>query len=480
MSKLFRQMSVYGIGGLLTKFIQFLLLPLYTRVFAPSEYGILEIVYLVGNFLAIIFGLMIRSGYVRYYYTFSKELEKRTLFNSALWFIIISSIFFLFLLEFLINRIELEIFQFSDQGLLIRLIAISTILTTVNQLFYGDLQVREEANRYILINLLGLLVTLSLTIYIVVFLKLSVAGVLMARIIGGIFELIWLALLTVKLPVLSYSFPLLTTMLTYSIPLIPVQLAFFVLELSDRFFLKNYVDLREVGLYALAYRLSSVLLLLAIEPLRAFTPYIFSLVDNPVKCKQTLADFARYYIFAISVIVLVLSMFAPEVISLVASESYQESWRAIYLITLSYAIYGLAVLSSYAIEIVKMNWISAIFWSIAAICNILLNIFLIPYYGMLGAALATAISYLLVLIGYWIATRIFYAVPYQYSKIFYIFVVMTIIYLLSTTIHTNLLLSVILKSGLITLFIIVVLAGGYITKGEINIGKNFVMINRTI
>ena len=423
---------------------------------------------------------MIRSGYIRQYYAFSKASERRALFNSALWFIILSSVFLVFLVEFLVNQAGFEILQFSNQHSLIQLVMVSTLLTTINQLFYGDLQVKEEANRYITVNILILLVTLGLTIYFVVVLKLSIAGILIARIIGGIVEFIWLARLTVKFPLFDCSFPMLFAMLAYSIPLIPVQLAFFVLELSDRFFLKNYVGLREVGLYALAYRLSSVLLLLAVEPLRAFTPYIFSLIDNPVKCKQILADFARYYIFFISIIVLTLSMFAPEVITLVASKNYQDSWQVVYLIALSYAIYGLAVLSSCAIEIVKMNWVSAIFWTIAAVCNIFLNLLLIPTYGMFGAALATAISYLLVLTGYWVATKKFYTVPYQYEKFFYIFILMTVVYLLSTTIHTGIILSLCLKLGLLILFILLVLAGGYITKQEIIAGKSFVMFNRVI
>lgn len=121
MGKLFRQMSIYGVGGLLTKFVQFLLLPIYTRVFDPSEYGILEIVYWVGNLLTIVFGLMIRSGYIRQYYAFSKASERRALFNSALWFIILSSVFLVFLVEFLVNQAGFEILQFSNQHSLIQL-----------------------------------------------------------------------------------------------------------------------------------------------------------------------------------------------------------------------------------------------------------------------------------------------------------------------------------------------------------------------
>ena len=84
MKKLFKNISIYSLGGILNKSIQFLLLPLYTRVLVPADYGKLELVYLVGAILAIVNGLMVQNAYARFYFDKSEVNYKEKLYSSCL------------------------------------------------------------------------------------------------------------------------------------------------------------------------------------------------------------------------------------------------------------------------------------------------------------------------------------------------------------------------------------------------------------
>lgn len=467
MNKLIRHMLTYGVGGVLTKAINIIMVPIYTRILLPADYGSLDLIYIVGNLIAILYGFMISSGYIRIYYSCSSEEEKQRLFGSAFWFTLTNAVIFMFLTYLLSKEIASKAFTFPNGDQYLILVSISSAIFSLSIIFYNLLMVKEKAKSFVMINVISLLITMIITIILVVYLRRGIYGILVAQIIGRGIELAILSLILFQRTFFKISLSQIFEMLKYSIPLIPVQLAAFTLNLSNRFFLQAFTTLTSVGLYALGYKFASILLLFAIEPLRAFTPFIFSQIDNPERSKKTLADFTRYYIFVIFIITLGISMLSKEVIAIVADESYSSSWVVVYILTLSYAIYGTVVLSSYAIEIVKKNWISSAAWILGAIINVGLNILLIPRFGIIGAATATALSYTLVLIGYWIIISVVYPVPYQYLFFVGILTWGTFVYYLSTLVNSGIILSIAAKLGLIVVFIGGVILSGYLTEEEL-------------
>jgi O-antigen/teichoic acid export membrane protein len=173
-------------------------------------------------------------------------------------------------------------------------------------------------------------------------------------------------------------------------------------------------------------------------------------------------------------ITLMIAMFSREAILIMSSKGYYSGWTSVYWLTLAYGFYGLIVLSSIAIEIAKKNWVSSSFWIVGAVINTILNILLIPAYGIMGASLATVISYGIILLGYWIAIRFIYPVPFKYGHFFSILILGTIIYLLSIFVEFDIILSVIVKAGLLLMFMVVAILGGYLTKEEVDIVKNMI------
>ncbi len=473
MKKAIAAMSVYGLGGILARLVQFVLLPLYTRFLFPADYGSLEVVAVIGNILAILYGLLIGSGFVRYYFERDDGGYRQELFGSALWFTFAFSLVFV-TGSFLFTR-ELTggFLSFPDGDLYFRLITLSTFVTVHNQIFYNLLMVREQARLYVVLNLTTLVLSLGCTVLFVAFLGWGVTGILSAQLFAFCVEAVLLVAATGVQGVFAVSRTRIAEMLRYSLPLIPLQVSAFVLEMADRYFIQEYRGLDDVGLYALGYRFAAIVPLLAVQPLKGFTPYIFSLVNSPEKCKQTLADFFRYYFAGILFLAFGIASFSREVIRIVADPSYHESWRVVFVLCISYVFYGGVVLASYAIEIVKKNWLSGIFWVVAAALNLGLNIMLIPRWGVSGAAAATALSYLAILICYFIVISKVYTVPFQYAKFLLLFAGTVFFYSLSTMFPADMLVSVPSKIALSMVFLAVLLMSGYFTSDEVARLKTF-------
>ncbi len=475
MKRLFKHFSIYGFGGILAKSITFLLLPLYTRLLTPGDYGILSLVSIVGAVIGILYGFMISSGFIRNYYDTSDVKQRSILFSSALWFTFCNALIFALIGISFSEKIASLIFKFPDGGLYITLIIISTMLHSCSPVFYGLLMVREQSKKYVTVNIITLITTLCSTIILLVVFKWSVKAVLTGQIIGGAVEIIILTLLMSKNINFLVSWGALTDMLKFSTPLVPLQLAYLVLTLSDRFFIQEYKNVSDVGLYSLGYKLAALIPLFAIQPLKAWGPYIFSLIHEPNKCKSTIADFSRYYLSAILFIALLISIFSREVLMIMAKSDYWSAWKVVYLLCISSVFFGMMNVVSYGFHIVKKTLITSFFFIIGAAVNLLFNYLLIPKYGMIGASVATSLSFLCVLIGYFIFLEKVYPIPFKYLKFIFAFILSGVVYYISTFIQFGIIQSIALKLLVVLLFPTILILSGYFSRNETDKAKNILM-----
>ena len=468
-------MSVYGIGGILTKTINFLLLPVYTRILTPSDYGALELVYLVGNIIAILYGFMISSGYVRHYYDNKRVEYRERLLGTTLWFVLLNSLVFLVVFIVFADQVAAFMFRFPNGGLFIKLVSISTCLIALNQVFYNSLMVTEKAKTYVSINILALLTTLLLTITFVVFLKWNVKGILYAQITGRTLELMLLVFTQFNKKLFVFSFSMVKEMLRFSLPLIPSQLTFFVLTVSDRFFIQHYQGVYDVGLYSLGYRFASIMPLFAITPLKAWGPYIFSFVDDFQQCQSTIARFSRLYMFGVLALCLGISLMGRDVIEIMAKNEFWNAWQVVFLLCLGYVFWGMVTVTSYAFHITKKTWLMSKIEMFVAVCSFLLNFLLVPRLGIVGAAIVNVTSYLMILLIYFVFIHKIYPVQFEYGKMGIAVVYVIGIYFLSLQINLQVIYSILINILLFLLFIFLMYFSKYFSRDELNTVKPFLM-----
>jgi O-antigen/teichoic acid export membrane protein len=156
----------------------------------------------------------------------------------------------------------------------------------------------------------------------------------------------------------------------------------------------------------------------------------------------------NYYLIVVGGIALVMSIFAQEIVAVLAAETYLEAYRVIPLIAFSYVAYGTYFITTVGLNLKEKTYYLPWIVGAAAAVNLLLNYLLVPPYGMMGAAVAVFLSHIaLVVINYFMNQR-FYRVTYDIRKIcllcfFFVFT----IFLFSCPITVNILVKVLYVCG---------------------------------
>ncbi|MBE0664158.1 MAG: oligosaccharide flippase family protein [Bacteroidales bacterium] len=451
----------------------FLLLPLYTHILQPADYGKLELVYLIGNILIVFYSLSIENGYNRIYFHDKDTGFRKVLFSTGQLFSFLSAIAIASIMLFNADYIAGQFLNFDEGTFFLKLIAAVIVIEVLTHIPLNNIRIRNEAKTFVLINLLSLIIVTSFTIYFLVFARLGIAGILYARIISGLVTLSILLYLTRREYKFGFSSSQLKLMLGFSIFLIPVNLSSLILNMSNRYFLQEYQSLEDVGLYSLGAKIAGIIPFLFNEPVnKAFFPYLFEQIDEPQKCKKILVDFSMIYVSILSAIALFISLFAREVVMVMADKSYEGSHSIVAILSLSYILLGFSSLTVLGIHISRKTWIVSIIWPVSAIVNIALNILLIPEFGQMGAAIATLLSVIVINILYLFALSKVYPVSFNYSKLSFIFITMVILNYIGTLINYSLTTSIILKSLLFITFLLILYIGGAFRTDEFSLSKH--------
>jgi O-antigen/teichoic acid export membrane protein len=471
--KLLKNISVYSFGNLLSKGVMFLLLPLYTRVLQPADYGKLELVYLIGSILSMLYGLRVELGYNRIYFSSTDAAFRKSLFATGQLFSLCCGIVLSLLIFSNTGWFASVIFEFPEGALYLRLIAIVTTLEVLTHIPMNNLRIRHKAKRYVAFNVIRLILVTSLTVYFVAFMRIGVTGVLLAKIIGDITVLALLQYETRKEYSMAFVADQLKMMLAFSVFLIPSNLSALVLNMSNRYFLQEYQTLEDVGLYSLGAKLAGIIPFLFTEPVKqAFGPYLFEQINEPAKCKSTLADFSRVFFVGLAIVALAISMFSRELIEVMSDISYAGSHNVVFVLSVSYLFLGLSGIIVMGIHITKKTWVIAMIWPVSAASNILFNIWLIPMYGRMGAAYATLFSVVVIFFSYLVALRRLYPVRLNYFSFLKVFVLMIIFNYIAHLIQAPLVTSIIIKVFLFIGFLSSLYFTRVFTKHELFLFKS--------
>lgn len=206
--------------------------------------------------------------------------------------------------------------------------------------------------------------------------------------------------------------------LKYGLPLIFSAMAINLLNGSDRYILKYLSSYSELGLYELGYKVAGVLNMFLI------IPFGLTLLPMAFKIYKSEGDKVYYSKLKTYVTVLLtwagfsLSVFAKEVVMLFAQDqSYYPAFSVVPLIALAYVVYGMSMISSLGMYLTGKNQYIAIITILCAGLNIGLNFWLIPQFGMMGAAANTVISFIILDILSNAASAKYYKIPYEYFKL---------------------------------------------------------------
>ena len=389
-SKLFSNTLIFAIGSFSSKFLVFLLLPLYTTALSKEQFGTVDLLVQTANLIIPIATLAIAESVIRF--GLDKKHNKTAIFSSALGVVFIG----LAIVGVILPFISQTKFIKGYAVLLFWYVATACIKLVITEFI--------RAKQYIkLYAFNGILTTFCMILFNIIFLvgfKWNINGYLLAIILSDTISIIFLffiAELWKYISIKSINKKLLKQMLAFSIPLMPAMVMWWITNVSDRFLVRGFLGDDANGLYAAAYKLPTIVTTIYSMFSRAWNISAITEYNSKQKNKFYTNVFnsnqSVIYVVAAGILLLLIPMH-----SILVNEKFFEAYRFTPLLVVAaiFTCYSTFLGSIYSASKKSINTFVTI--SVAGVLNIILNIILIPHIGINGASLATLLSYLLVFI----------------------------------------------------------------------------------
>jgi len=452
LKKLAGQTAIYGLPTILGRLLNYLLVPLYTRVFVPEEYGIVTEMYAYVSFLFVLLTYGMETAFFRFA---GQEEQRGKVFGTALTSLVATSSVFLFFTfgsaSFLAGKLG-----YSDHTEYVKWFALILAADVISTIPYANLRLKNKAFRFAAVKFINILSNIGFNLFFIVacpaildhFPGSTIAGFIgmfySADIgIGYIFisnllaSLITLVLLLPEISPASLKpdRELLKKMLAYSWPLLIFGMAGIVNETFDRIILKHLITdksdaMVQLGIYGACYKVS-ILMTLFIQTYRyAAEPFFFDQAGKK-DARKTYATTMHYFIIICLFIFLAITMYLDFVMHFVG-KSYREGVQVVPVLLLANMFLGVFYNLSVWFKLTDKTKTGALISFAGAVVTVVLNFLLIPLMGYMGAAWATLACYAFMMVLSYLIGQRYYRIEYDLKSALKYLVAALIIYFLAS------------------------------------------------
>lgn len=390
--KLAKNTMLISIGVLTSKLIVFLMVRFYTGYLTPAEYGDADLISQTANLLFPVISLGITDGVFRY--AINSSTDRNRVFSSGAFVILLGSIFLLLCLPLL----NLLIGDRID----VTAVVLYTISSCIHSICSQFVRGLGNTRLFAVQGIVNTFSVVALNILFLAVLGLGIDGYVYSIVISDLLCAIYLILREKLWRYITFRLDrsLIKRMLRYSIPLIPTAIFWWITSVSDRYMINWMVDSTANGIYTIACKLPTAIVLLS----GAFSDaWQYSAVserkdEEASEYKTFFSDgwlsFQGILFFGCS---LVIALAKPG-IKLLATEDYYSAYEYVPLLCCAMVFSSFATFMGSAFLVFKRSRLSFVTSMVGALANIVLNFILIPKYEIYGAAVATLASYFIVFV----------------------------------------------------------------------------------
>ena len=413
--RVFSHLAVYGSGEILLFGISFLLLPVYTRVLTPAEYGVLGLLLLLRALLRPLNQLGLDESFLRFHYDCGDDAARRTLTGTTLVAIGLASGVVLTVLLAGAPTFSRVLLGSAEHAWTLRLLALNGFLQAFLCVPHSLLRIRNEPARFARWTVGGGLGAAAGRVLLVVGFRMGVFGIMLADLLVSVVVVAGLSRV-VEWPIGRFSGQQAREMLRYGLPRVPNALLQQVTMMSDRFFLRLFRPLSDVGVYQLGGTIANVLGIYPEAFRRAWMPFAFEKMDEPDAPRQ----FAQLATVAFAVLVfgtLGIAILAGPLVQIMTPAQFHGGAAVVPLLVLSVALHGAAVFLTTSLSVAKQTRALPVSAAAAATVTVAGHLTLIPQFGLLGAAAATAAGQAARVVVMTVVAQRLYHIPYETGRL---------------------------------------------------------------
>ena len=469
------QTLVYGLPSIIGRLLSYLLVPLYTHIFVPGEYGKITFVYAYISFINI----LLTYGMETSLFNFSRlEENKKRVYSTTLLSVISTSAFFIVIIvsfrQYLAGLIHLP-----EHPEYVIWLAIILCTDAISAIAFAKLRQLNKARRFATIKALNIIIYIASNLFFILLCPvvyknpdnvfypiiqaiynpgIGIGYILISNVIASAITLVMLFPDMIKAGI-DFDSALWKRMMPYAIPLIFAGLAGMVNETLDRILLQYLlpanVSWQQGGIYSACYKISIIVTMFVQAFKYASEPYFFANAREKDFAK-TFADIVKYFIIGC----LLISLGTLLNLSWMKNYIGKEYWRGldvVPILLLANICLGVFYTLSIWYKLGNKTMYGAYLTTIGAIITIVLDVYWIPRIGYIGCAWATLICYATVMVLSYFMSRKQLPVKYDFFRIGIYFTLSLILYFLSCQLRIDSrVLSLIVNNGLILIFVAVV------------------------
>ncbi|PID60886.1 MAG: hypothetical protein CR986_03425 [Ignavibacteriae bacterium] len=437
LKELTKDTALYGISTIVGRFLGFILVPFYTNVFLPEEFGIQSYIYAFLAFANIIYIYGMDAAFMKY--ATVENADKNKVFSTGYLFVTFTSILFSVLLFFLHGWFAEQVDLINYSSIFIYVIGI-LFFDAVTLIPFADLRLKRKAAKFATIKILNIVINVSLNFVLILIYKFGIEAIFISNLAASGFSFV--ALLPTIIKNLNFSFdkPILRKMLYFGITYLPASIAAMVVQVVDVPIIRELTDEATLGIYRANYKLGIFMLLFVSMFQYAWQPFFLTNAREE-NAKKIFSKVLSLFLIFTSFIWIILSLFIDDIAGLqilpgrsLIGQKYLVGTYIVPIILLAYIFYGMYVNFIAGIYLEeKTKYLPAI-TGIGAAINIVSNLILVPQIGILGGAISTLLSYVFMALGIFIVSQKFYKIEYEYIiiiKILVLIVFISIIYYLT-------------------------------------------------
>jgi O-antigen/teichoic acid export membrane protein len=427
------QSAIYGLSSIVGRLLNYLLVPMYTRVLAPEAYGVVTQYYALSGFLLVLLSYRMESAFFRFG---NQESERENAFSTAMKLILGSTALLLLLLLPFVPLLSAWMGQ-AEHPEYLYLFAGILATDVLCELPFARLRMQNRSFRFAGIKLINIGLNISLNLFFLLLCpylleqghtwvkaiyqsEKGIYYIFLSNLIAGLVTLLLLGpeWLRISKPI---DWSLVRRMMVYSLPLVIVSMAGVVNEMLDRLVLPKLLsgstteNLRDLGIYGANYKIAVLIALFTQAYRYAAEPFFFKHAQSGDDGLRLQAQSTKWFTIVICGAMLGILLCLDIVQNMVGAE-YRSGITIVPILLTANVLLGIYYNFSIWFRLRDRTQTGAWISVAAAIVTVASLYLLVPRFGYQGAAWATLVSYLFLVIVTWYTGRAHYPAPYALGR----------------------------------------------------------------
>lgn len=438
LKKLLGQTAIYGLSSIVGRLLNYLLVPLYTYVFAdPSDYGVVSELYAYIAFLVVFLTFGMETTFFRY---IKEKTDKETVFRNAFLTVLVINVLFFLIGVFFLQEIA-DWLLYPKHSEYVFLLFIIVCVDACSSIPLARLRSEEKAKQFAGIQVASILVNIGLNLLFMLTMfnkEHPEQGVLYIFIANLISSLVKPAFLYKYFLQLRFKFDIALgkEMLVYALPLVVAGFAGIVNETLDRAMLKKVLfenghtiedATAQVGIYSAVYKLAMLVSILLQAYRYAAEPFFFSQAKNQDKNKLY-SKLMNYFVATVCLVFLVVSLDIDLFKHFIRNESYWVGLGVVPILLMANVFLGIYYNQSIWYKLSGQTKFGAFISIGGAILTITINWIFIPTYGYWACAWATLIVYAAQMVASYVLGQKYYPIKYNLRKFFFYMIITMLLF----------------------------------------------------